>query len=197
MKLILKKPTNYPLNKLLFLHLYQLQHNLYLLIQLILNEIKWVTIFYYFFYYFFIIFFIFYVLYFLNLLEIYYVFILILFIIACPCGTKTQMNLSCTNQLCQSCCVDDPRYCSVSKHSFGKVAKYRKNTVDLIQRSIDENFAIFIRYESGTTPGKVRPVRVIRWDKEPVSFKAICGRSNQEQKYIVWNISEARVSDFQ
>ena len=77
------------------------------------------------------------------------------------------------------------------------MAKYRKNAVDLIKRSLEENFIIFVRYEAGSMPGKVRPLQVTRWEKEPVSFKAICGRSHEEKKYLVWNVSKAKVSDFQ
>jgi len=61
----------------------------------------------------------------------------------------------------------------------------------------EEGCVLYVRYAAGSTPGRVRPLRLKRWIRKPSSFFAECIQTASGKRYSTSLVTEVRKDPFQ
>jgi hypothetical protein len=114
-------------------------------------------------------------------------------------------NKGCKNNLCQSCCGEDNRPCSVTTHRRSKVNNAPKwNTfANMVDEALQTGKTLWIRYTSGKRSGKIRAVKVKSWASNASRMKfnvedldPSLPANDRSRDYIISRIEQISWNDF-
>ncbi len=110
---------------------------------------------------------------------------------------KRNLNASCTLKYCKYCCIESASYCKVSSHNREIATRSEKPKFwAVISEALKPNSTsttVWVKYSTGSTPGRVRKLSLIGWLVPNVSFKAYSDDNYEQDKaYHLNRIIDAR-----
>jgi hypothetical protein len=119
----------------------------------------------------------------------------------CKHCEDANANAKCPEHLCSGCCRQRTlTVCKVATHNVGKQQDAAHDaTVQLLNDAIGRGHqTVWIRYEGGSTPGRVRPIEPTAWKRHPFLFTAssIDQGGSDVKTYRVDRISKASLEKF-
>mmetsp|Transcript_18272 Transcript_18272/g.25593 ORF Transcript_18272/g.25593 Transcript_18272/m.25593 type:complete len:578 (-) Transcript_18272:35-1768(-) len=98
------------------------------------------------------------------------------------CGGQGIENSKCNLKLCQECCLQDSRICTLTTHALIKIKTTHGAIVDKIDAAFRNNTSIWFTYDGGDFPGTGRQLENVTWYQYPLSFQGICPQRRHEQR---------------
>lgn len=119
---------------------------------------------------------------------------------------RHKINNQCALKKCKDCCAQSPADCSVTPHRIAKLENFSKTTIQLIDSIIqnknnnslnNQNNIIWIKYNKGLQSGSgIIAIEPLMWLNRPISFIAVCAKTNVRKTYYLNHILEAKQEPF-